>query len=65
MTKKIATKKQKNKKTITGAIKFGLVLDKRDIVVFSIIFWDEYIMLPNINAATTGPIIKNTKGFQE
>jgi len=38
MTKKIATKKQKKKKTMTGAIKFGLFLDKRDIVVFSIIF---------------------------
>ena len=65
MTKKIATKKQKNKKTTTGVIKFGLLLDKRDIVIFSIIFWDEYIMLPNISAATIGPIIKNTKGFQE
>ena len=58
-------KTQKNITTISGGIKPGLVPAKNFIKSFSIIFCNEYIILPKTIAENIGPKIKNTNGFQE
>ena len=65
ITKKTATRVQKNITTINGGINSGLVEPSDLIKNISITFCIEYIMLPKTTAAKIGPSIKKTKGFQE
>ena len=65
ITRKTATRVQKNITTINGGINSGL-LEPNDLIKnISITFCIEYIIFPKTIAAKIGPKIKKTKGFQE